>query len=72
MFNKEKCARCFYKGGAIDHPSDLFCNYAFIADQTCLHRVGKEVVDRRGNNSEHCLLFRERGKGNEKDKNGEN
>ena len=61
MFNKEKCKQCIYKGGAVDHPTDIFCNYAFIADQTCLHRVGKSIIDRRGENPDNCLLFKRRG-----------
>ena len=72
MFNKKKCANCIYKGGAVDNEYTMFCNYAFIADQTCLHRVGKEIVDRGGTDSEHCLLYTERGGKNEKNENGEN
>ena len=58
MRNKEQCRKCRFRGGAIDK-SEMHCNYAFIAEQTCLHRVGKKIVDRRGNDPNNCLCFEE-------------
>ena len=38
----------------------MYCNYAAINDQTCLHKVDGKVVDRRGTDKDNCLLFEEK------------
>lgn len=56
-FNKKKCASCIYRKKSTKVPEvNVFCDYAGVTDQTCLHRVGSTVVDRRGDDYEHCKL----------------
>ncbi len=59
-FNKNKCKKCKYHGGANINGNTIHCYYANTG-KTCLHRVGKEIIDRRGNDYNNCLLY-ERGK----------
>ena len=59
MRNREMCSRCKYRGGSVDSPFTMFCNYAFIADETCLKRVGDQVIDIRGKDMNDCKLFEE-------------
>lgn len=56
MRDRAKCKKCKYRGGTVD-TNTMFCNYAFIAEQTCLHKVGKKIVDRRGKDPKNCLCF---------------
>ena len=67
MRNKNQCRRCKYRGGAMD-AYNIICNYAFIADQTCLHRENGKIVDRRGTDPNNCLCFEEGRVVNEKGK----
>lgn len=59
MRNREMCSRCKYRGGAVDSPSLMFCNYAAITDETCLKRVGNQIIDIRGKDMNDCKLFDE-------------
>ena len=63
MRDKNQCRKCKYRGGG-DDTFHMFCNYAFIADQTCLHKVDGKIVDRRGNDPNNCKCFVERGVNN--------
>ena len=68
VFNKEKCVKCKYhnylsnltgtstRDYKIKH---CFCNRAVLTKETCLKRIGKEVVDRRGTDPDNCKLFEE-------------
>ena len=60
MRNKEQCRKCKFSGGKQDGMETMYCNYAAINDQTCLHKVDGKVVDRRGNDKDNCLLFEEK------------
>lgn len=59
-FNKDMCKTCKFHGRitGIDTGS-VFCNYASLNDETCLHRKGSRVIDRRGNNYDKCKLYEE-------------
>ena len=67
MFDKKRCLKCKYHGRfqsksfySPDEESGLrniMCDYAKYAKQTCLHSVGREVVDRRGEDPKDCKLF---------------
>ena len=61
-FNKEKCKTCKYsvKISAMDGIT-CACHYGLIKETPCLHREGKKIVDRRGEDYNKCLLY-ERGK----------
>lgn len=63
-FDKKKCKRCKYHARGAGYVvktglSPVHCDYARAHDQICLTRVGKEVIDRRGNDFNNCLLFEE-------------
>lgn len=63
-FDKKKCKRCKYRGRGTGYIvktgfSPIHCDYARTNDQTCLTRIGKDVIDRRGNDYNNCLLFEE-------------
>ena len=64
MRNREKCKKCKYRGGTVDTIT-MFCNYAFIAEQTALHKVDGKIVDRRGTDPDNCLCFEEVNKNGE-------
>lgn len=55
-FDKRKCKKCKYHR---KFPSGqfVFCNYASLTDQTCLKKVGKEIIDIRGDKYDRCKLF---------------
>lgn len=55
-FDKKKCKKCKYHR---KFPSGqfVFCNYASLTDKTCLKKVGKEIIDIRGNKFDGCKLF---------------
>lgn len=66
MFNKKKCEKCKWHGyltNAVSKISgetryrQLICDYAKYHDHTCLHAVGVEVEDRRGDDPNNCLLY---------------
>ena len=67
-FKKSRCLKCKYHG--IGHGSfstkvddksiQVYCNYATIAESTCLKPINnKEVIDMRGEDYYNCLLFSE-------------
>ena len=59
-FNKSKCSTCRFRGNLSSTSVDnIYCNYTTLADKTCLHRVGKQVRDRRGSNYNNCKLYSE-------------
>ena len=66
MRDKKKCRKCKYRGGR-DDAFHMFCNYAFIAEQTCLHKENGKIVDRRGTDKHNCLCFEPRGTSNGKE-----
>ena len=64
--NKVKCYTCKYHGffGAINKKEDeatkiakVCCDYARFEKRTCLRKVGKEIVDIRGDDPENCKLY---------------
>lgn len=57
-FNKRKCRTCKYHGM---ESNKVICYYAGLKGRACLRRVGKEVVDTRGEDFNKCKLY-ERGK----------
>ena len=72
MFNKKKCRKCKYHsyvGHAVQRgeytgdyrDNQVVCFYSIRSKSGhgCLHRVGKEVIDRRGTDPENCKLFEE-------------
>ena len=58
-FDKTKCISCAYCGRrqAYQTLNLLYCNYAGIEGQTCLHKVGTEIIDRRGDDYDNCKLY---------------
>lgn len=58
-FDKQKCKSCMYCGRRQTYHSAgfMYCNYAGIEGQTCLHKVGKDIVDRRGDDYDNCKLY---------------
>ena len=68
MRNRGECRKCMFRGGTPGMENKLFCNYSGITEKTCLRKKGNEVIDARGNDKNHCLLFRE---GNPGDYEGE-
>lgn len=66
MKDTKLCARCKYHGYFGAKPEDggsitnVMCDYSGTAhDGTCLKRVKGEVIDRRGDKYDECLLFEE-------------
>ena len=66
MFDKKTCSKCRfhgYLGTKSRYSSDAaadkitICDYAKHMNRTCLQRAGKTVIDRRGDDPEHCKLF---------------
>lgn len=61
MFDKKRCLKCKYHGRFQNKSEsglrNIMCDYAKYAKQTCLHSVGREVVDRRGEDPKDCKLF---------------
>lgn len=58
-FNKQKCRKCMYRKKITSAPvGSVFCDYAGVTDQTCLHVVNGQLVDRRGEDYDHCLLYK--------------
>lgn len=73
-YNKKKCVKCKYHGyfgsksyGTSDETfkRSIMCDYAKYTKRTCLYSNHGEVKDRRGDDPNHCLLFKsgERPKG---------
>ena len=59
MFNKTKCKKCKYRAKCNgEGVKVLACNYSSYHG-TCLKRVGKEVIDLRGNDPDNCKLYEE-------------
>lgn len=65
-FNKEKCARCQYRGtNGLGVPVQvngssvrIYCNFCGTTDKTCLRMKNrKEVYDIRGNDYNNCKMF---------------
>lgn len=57
-FSKTRCKSCIYHRGGTQGKGALYCNYASIANQTCLHLEDKKVVDRRGDDYYDCKLYK--------------
>lgn len=55
-FDKQRCASCIYRMESTLGYEGLVCNYAGVTGHTCLKRIGKEVVDARG--EEECKLYK--------------
>lgn len=62
MKNKELCKKCKYHGTMGNRgkrEADICCDYATLAqDGTCLKYMHGEIIDRRGNDYDKCLLFK--------------
>lgn len=58
-FDKDRCKSCIYRMESTLGYNGLVCNYAGVTGHTCLKRIGKEVVDARG--EDECQLYK-RGK----------
>lgn len=57
-FDKSRCASCMYRGRMQSIDSvNVYCAYAAITGETCLHMEGKQVVDRRGTDYSNCSLY---------------
>lgn len=64
-FNTTICGKCIYHGVGCNgyakriggRQRAIFCDYAGKAGKTCLKRSGLEIVDRRGDDRNGCLLF---------------
>lgn len=57
-FSKTKCKSCIYHRGGSQNKGAVYCNYASITGQTCLHRGEKgAVLDRRGTDYHNCQLY---------------
>jgi hypothetical protein len=64
-FNKRKCAKCKYHGNCgagyvvkINGVTrNIICNYSGVTRNTCLVRDGKNVIDKRGDDFDHCKLY---------------
>ena len=61
-FNKERCLSCRYSGrgngGYVANGKQVYCDYANIAEHTCLTRGPKgKVIDRRGTDYNNYLLY---------------
>ena len=59
MHDKKKCKTCQYSaqlsGG--DHKT-VICYYSVVSGNgSCLKREGCKIVDQRGNDPKHCLLY---------------
>lgn len=63
MIDTKLCVRCKYHGyiGARDEKNpetNIMCDYAELAhDGTCLRKVKGNIIDRRGDKFDECLLF---------------
>ena len=66
MFNKTRCKKCKWHGYLSNSTAKLpdssrdrvvMCDYAKYHDHTCLHAVGINVEDRRGDDPDNCLLY---------------
>lgn len=65
--NRKMCSKCKYRGyfGYKGDPNasedrvhnHLMCDYAKYANRTCLHEENGVMIDRRGNDPNHCDLF---------------
>lgn len=62
-FNKKKCKKCKWHGKLCSggQGGGIFCNYGSLHKRSCLTRIGRDVVDIRGNDHDNCLMF-EKGK----------
>lgn len=66
-FNTLICANCIYHGIGCNgyakriggQQRAIYCDYAGKTGKTCLKISGREVVDRRGDDRNGCLLFTE-------------
>ena len=57
-FNKSKCATCKYHGKLNNGDGrKVHCYYVGSTGRACLRRVGKEVIDIRGNDFNNCLIY---------------
>ena len=55
MYKKDKCIKCKYHT-RID--GRIVCDYSIKSDKgTCLKRIGKNVIDTRGDDPNNCLLY---------------
>ena len=66
MFNKKKCGKCKWHGylsnamtkvDGVTRYRQLICDYAKYHDHACLHVVGMNIQDRRGDDPNNCELF---------------
>ena len=64
MKDAKICLKCKWHGYFGAKPEEggsltnIMCDYAAIAkDGTCLKKVGAEIIDRRGDDPNHCLLY---------------
>lgn len=66
-FDKSRCLKCVFRledtsgystKNARGDTVTLVCNYAGVTGHTCLHTVGKKVVDKRGDDYNDCKLFK--------------
>lgn len=57
-FDKQRCASCIYRmeSSLGYNGTGLICNYAGVTGRTCLKRIGKDVVDIRG--EDECQLYK--------------
>lgn len=58
-FNKTKCSTCIYHSkntGSRNGFQTIICNYSGVTGHTCLYQEGKKVIDRRGDDFDHCKL----------------
>ncbi len=61
MKNKELCKKCKWRGSfGAKNDVNICCDYAALASNgTCLKKFHAEVIDRRGDSYDECLLFEE-------------
>lgn len=62
MFDKRRCARCDYgmKIGpdGVDKLDNIMCGRVIREYDTCLKMIDGQVVDTRGEDPKHCLLYK--------------
>lgn len=59
-FDKKKCKTCQYSSNFSSPESKerTICYYSVVSRKgACLKREGREIVDQRGNDPNHCLLY---------------
>ncbi|MBP5595502.1 MAG: hypothetical protein J6Y02_08970 [Pseudobutyrivibrio sp.] len=65
-FNKRKCIKCAYHGhcgGGYslrigDSNRTIVCDYSGVTGSTCLKTIDGKTVDLRGDDGEHCKLYK--------------